>query len=109
MKYTTIVLALMFCMLLTGCHGDENDKTNSDSSVTETITSVATSADDKNEDMTDSKDTANTERTTAKQDISDFSESDTALEDGGDYADQADIEIGDNTHAVTTAKTSENN
>ncbi len=107
MKYTTIAVALLFCMLLTGC-GGEDSNADTDSSVTEITTSAVTSADGISEDTAESKNTMNTEKTTATRDRSDSPESDKALEDSGSYSDDADIEIGDDTPAVTTAKTSDN-
>ena len=67
MKYTTIVLALLFCMLLTGCHGSEASSSTADGTTTVTTTTTTVTVSEQANDTSDSN-IADTEiKTTTKK------------------------------------------
>ena len=104
MKYTTIVLALLFCMLLTGCHGSEASSSTADGTTTVTTTTTTVTVSEQANDTSDSN-IADTEIKTTTKKSTDTS-SEIGMQEGSAPADDANIVIGDDSSA-DSAKPSE--
>lgn len=109
MKDKIITTIAVFCLLLTGCNGDNDSKADTDSTVTEATTSAVQDhpADISHEATTDMAVTSNTGKTIAQNEKKDPSENDISFDDVENNTDAAIIVIGDDSPAASAGKQSE--